>query len=262
MTSMNPKQAAKAIRTAQVVVFAAFALAAVLFFLPTVLTPDVERIDPRPISDLTPPKPSESSSKQTTTRSNWGELTPLLSWATPEPVSPKGATNSDSPGGAAGTEANPENGDVENAGEGGSPTQSANRSLPGWRFIGRITRPAGDLALLSINGSQRMISTGQEIDGYTVDAIDADAVILSRGALVQRVTAEPSRPVDLGITTLGRPAPRNTNTQRFDSANRDGRFGGDTNESFAEQRERWLAEQEELRKAREAAKKDPEGDDS
>ncbi|MCW5776287.1 MAG: hypothetical protein KIS87_07615 [Phycisphaeraceae bacterium] len=63
------------------------------------------------------------------------------------------------------------------------PTESAPPPTSGGvRFLGGIIEPGRAVALLSIDGVQRMVPVGREFRGYRVLRVEADHVVLSAGA--------------------------------------------------------------------------------
>lgn len=58
-----------------------------------------------------------------------------------------------------------------------TPEAGEQQGLPGWRYVGDVAMGDAVIAVLSVGGAQFFIAQGEEIQGFTIDAIEPDHVI-------------------------------------------------------------------------------------
>ncbi|MEC9372738.1 MAG: hypothetical protein VYC34_02805, partial [Planctomycetota bacterium] len=141
---------------------------------------------------------------------DWTTLAELVQWAAPEPV----ATLDPTPPEDTAVAQNPDETPADEPRGGVLESQ-------GWRYLGYIQSGGQVAALVSPGGGpQKLLIVGQEIEGYTVDSVLPEAVILAQPNEVRiRLEREAPRSIALGDSPGVMPNP---STNRFRQNQRPG----------------------------------------
>lgn len=65
-----------------------------------------------------------------------------------------------------------------------------NADQPRWRYLGAIIEPTRRVALVSIEGRQRILAVGREIDGVQLLSVEPDSIVVSENGEQARLTRD------------------------------------------------------------------------
>ncbi len=195
---IHREQARRRTRLAQGAVVALALIAVALWFIaPAQLAADTRPVEPVEVSQATPgeDEPAEPA-REIDFESIWTSLEQIANKPEPRPEEPEEVAATPDPNGSASpASAQPTN---DNASE------IMGRDI---RYLGAIVEPDRIIALLSIDGTQRLARAGRTYDGVAVDEVTRDTVSVTvNGEPVTLERAEREGP-NVTFTDGGPPAP-------------------------------------------------------